>query len=167
MAETLLCSKLNRVEWMGNVASGISFHDKRSHADDRFLFLIFVMWTEHKYAKILPICCYHGQLSDRFLILIVPGASEFKQSMKVLSGKSKTDINEFIDTVAGYKLTILMDFATVPMLVAIPCLLQTLLTSFSWGIPPKSPTKFFKGTMRWLRTQCVILWSIYSELMRK
>ncbi|KAA8646130.1 uncharacterized protein ATNIH1004_007556 [Aspergillus tanneri] len=63
---------------------------------------------------------------------------EFEQSMKVFNGKSKTgfrdwtkmefmkgDINEFIDTIAGYKSTISVGLGTITMLVAIPCLLQT------------------------------------------
>ena len=67
---------------------------------------------------------------------------EFEQSMKVFSSKSKTgfrdwtkmefmrgDINEFIDTIAGYKSTITVGLGTITMLVAIPCRLQTLLTS--------------------------------------
>lgn len=61
---------------------------------------------------------------------------EFEQSMKVFSEKSKTgfrdwtkmefmrgDINEFIDTIAGYKSTISVGVGTITMLVAIPCLL--------------------------------------------
>jgi hypothetical protein len=69
---------------------------------------------------------------------------EFEQSIKVFSEKSKTgfrdwtkmefmrgDINEFIDTIAGYKSTILIGLGTLTMLVATPCLLQTLLTSCS------------------------------------
>jgi hypothetical protein len=68
---------------------------------------------------------------------------EFEQSMKVFSGKSKTgfrdwtkmefmrgNINEFIDTIAGYKSTISVGIGTITMLVAKPCILQTLLTSF-------------------------------------
>jgi hypothetical protein len=68
---------------------------------------------------------------------------EFEQSMKVFSGKSKTgfrdwtkmefmrgDINEFIDTIAGYKSTISVGLGTITMLVAIPCLLWVLLTSY-------------------------------------
>jgi hypothetical protein len=66
---------------------------------------------------------------------------EFEQSMKVFSGKSKTgfrdwakmefmrgDINEFIDTIAGYKSTITVGLGTITMLVAVPCLLWARLT---------------------------------------
>ena len=68
---------------------------------------------------------------------------EFEQSMEVFSGKSKTgfrdwtrmefmkgDINEFIDTIAGYKSTISVGLGTITMLVAMPCLFWTLLTFF-------------------------------------
>ena len=68
---------------------------------------------------------------------------EFEQSMEVFRGKSKTgfrdwtkmefmrgDINEFIDTIAGYKSTISVGLGTITMLAAIPCLLWALLTSF-------------------------------------
>jgi hypothetical protein len=68
--------------------------------------------------------------------------SEFEQSMEGFSGKSKPgfrdwtkmefmrgDINEFIDTIAGYKSTISVGLGTITMLVAIPCLLWALLTS--------------------------------------
>lgn len=69
---------------------------------------------------------------------------EFEQSMEeVFSGKSKTgfrdwtrmefmkgNINEFIDTIAGYKSTISVGLGTITMLVALPCLFQTLLTCF-------------------------------------
>ena len=61
---------------------------------------------------------------------------EFEQSMEVFNGKSKTgfrdwtkmefmrgDINEFIDTIAGYKSTISIGLGTITMLVAILCLL--------------------------------------------
>ena len=67
---------------------------------------------------------------------------EFEQSMEVFSRKSKTgfrdwtrmefmkgDINEFIDTIAGYKSTISVGLGTITMLVALPCLFRTLLTS--------------------------------------
>lgn len=53
---------------------------------------------------------------------------EFEQSMKIFSGKSKTgfrdwtkmefmrgDINEFIDTIAGYKSTISVGLGTITM----------------------------------------------------
>lgn len=66
---------------------------------------------------------------------------EFEQSMKTFSGKSKTglrdwakmefmrgDINEFIDTVAGYKSTISVGLGTITMSVAILCPPLTLLT---------------------------------------
>lgn len=56
---------------------------------------------------------------------------EFEQSMEVFRGKSKTgfrdwtkmefmrgDINEFIDTIAGYKSTISVGLGTITMLVA-------------------------------------------------
>ena len=68
---------------------------------------------------------------------------EFEQSMEVFSGKSKTgfrdwtrmefmkgDINEFIDTITGYKSTISVGLGTITMLVALPCLFRTLLTCF-------------------------------------
>jgi hypothetical protein len=68
---------------------------------------------------------------------------EFEQSMEVFRGKSKTgfrdwakmefmrgDINEFIDNIASYKSTISVGLGTITMLVAIPCLLWALLTSF-------------------------------------
>lgn len=58
---------------------------------------------------------------------------EFEQSMRVFDGKSKMsfrdwtkmefrrgDINEFIDTISGYKSTISVGLATVNMFVAIP-----------------------------------------------
>jgi Fungal N-terminal domain of STAND proteins len=58
---------------------------------------------------------------------------EFEQSMKVFGGKSRTgfrdwtkmefmrgDINEFIDTIAGYKSTISVGLGTITVLVAIP-----------------------------------------------
>ena len=67
---------------------------------------------------------------------------EFEQSMEVFSGKSKTgfqdwtrmefmkgNINEFIDTIAGYKSTISVGLGTITMLVAIPSLFRTQLTS--------------------------------------
>jgi DNA repair ATPase RecN len=82
---------------------------------------------------------------------------EFEQSIKVFSGKSKTsirdwtkmefmrgDINEFIDTITGYKSTISVGLGTISMLVAIPRLPQTLLTSFHetnlQSLPP-SPSR--------------------------
>jgi chromosome segregation ATPase len=59
--------------------------------------------------------------------------SEFEQSMKVFNEKSKTgfrdwtkmefmrgDINEFIDTIAGYKSTITVGLGTITMFVTIP-----------------------------------------------
>lgn len=68
---------------------------------------------------------------------------EFEKSMKVFSENSRTgirdwakmefmrgDINEFIDTIAGYKSTISVGLGTITMLVAISHLLRTLLTSF-------------------------------------
>lgn len=81
---------------------------------------------------------------------------EFEQSMEVFRGKSKTgfrdwtkmefmrgDMNEFIDTIAGYKSTISVGLGTITMLVAIPCLLRALLTSrheaYLQGLPPSSP----------------------------
>jgi hypothetical protein len=80
---------------------------------------------------------------------------EFEQSMEVFSGKSRTgfrdwtkmefmrgDINEFIDTIAGYKSTISVGLGTITMLVAISCLLWALLTSFHeaylQSLPPSS-----------------------------
>jgi len=66
---------------------------------------------------------------------------EFERSMEAFSGKTKTgfrdwtkmefmrgDINEFIDTIAGYKSTISVGLGTITMLVAIQCLLWALLT---------------------------------------
>ena len=66
---------------------------------------------------------------------------DFERSMETFSGKTKTgfrdwtkmefmrgDINEFIDTIAGYKSTISIGLGTITMLVAIHCLLWTLLT---------------------------------------
>jgi hypothetical protein len=68
---------------------------------------------------------------------------EFEQSMEVFEGKSKTgfrdwtkmefmrgDINDFIDTIAGYKSTISVGLSTITLLVAIPYLLRSLLTLF-------------------------------------
>jgi hypothetical protein len=68
---------------------------------------------------------------------------EFEQSMEVFRGKSKTgfrdwakmefmrgDMNEFIDTIAGYKSTISVGLGTITMLAAIPCLLWALLILF-------------------------------------
>jgi hypothetical protein len=68
---------------------------------------------------------------------------EFKQSMEAFSQNPKTgtrdwtrmkfmrgDINDFTDVVAGYKSTISIGVCTITMLVTIPCLLRTLLTSF-------------------------------------
>lgn len=68
---------------------------------------------------------------------------EFEQSMKAFNAKSKTgfrdwrkmifmrgDINDFIDTITGYKLTITVGLGTITLLVAIPYRLQALLTSF-------------------------------------
>lgn len=81
---------------------------------------------------------------------------EFEQSMESFSKKSKTgfrdwtkmefmrgDMNEFIDTIAGYKATISVGLGTITMLVMIPCVLSTLLTSFREAyvqdLPPSSP----------------------------
>ena len=68
---------------------------------------------------------------------------EFEQSMEGFGGKSKTgfrdwtkmefmrgDMNEFIDTIAGYKSTISVGLGTITMSVAIPSLLRALLTAF-------------------------------------
>jgi hypothetical protein len=68
---------------------------------------------------------------------------EFERSMEVFSGRSKPgfrdwtkmefmrgDINEFIDTIAGYKSTISVGVGTITMLVAISCPLWALLTFF-------------------------------------
>lgn len=68
---------------------------------------------------------------------------EFEQSMEVFSHKLKTgfrdwtrmefmkgNINEFIDTITGYKSTISVGLGTITMLVAMPCLFQTILTCF-------------------------------------
>lgn len=86
---------------------------------------------------------------------------EFEQSMEVFRGKTKTgfrdwtkiefmkgDINEFIDTIAGYKSTISISLGTITLLVAIPHLLAALLTFSSGRIPPRSRTRFSKNTMR-------------------
>jgi Fungal N-terminal domain of STAND proteins len=61
---------------------------------------------------------------------------EFEQSIKVFSRKSRTsfrdwtkmefmrgDINEFTDSIAGYKSTILIGLGTINMSVATPCIL--------------------------------------------
>lgn len=81
---------------------------------------------------------------------------EFEQSMEVFRVKSKTgfrdwtkmefmrgDINEFIDTIAGYKSTISVGLGTITMLAAIPCLLWALLTSCQdahlQDLPPGCP----------------------------
>lgn len=40
------------------------------------------------------------------------------------------DVNELVNTIAGYKLTISIDLSTITILVAIPYLLRVLLTSF-------------------------------------
>lgn len=80
---------------------------------------------------------------------------EFEQSMRVFSGKSTTgfrdwakmefmrgSINEFIDTIAGYKSTISVGLGTITMLVAILCLLRAPLTCFHktllQSLPPSS-----------------------------
>jgi len=68
---------------------------------------------------------------------------EFEQSMEGFGGKSKTsfrdwtkmefmrgDINEFIDTIAGYKSTISVGLGTITMSVTIPRLPRAPLTSF-------------------------------------
>lgn len=60
---------------------------------------------------------------------------EFERSMKKFSGKPNTsfldwtkmefmrgDINDFIDTISGYKSTISVGLGTITMLVTIPCL---------------------------------------------
>jgi chromosome segregation ATPase len=82
--------------------------------------------------------------------------SEFERSMEAFSGKTKTgfrdwtkmefmrgDINEFIDTIAGYKATISVGLGIITMSVAIPCLLWALLTSFLeaylQSLPASSP----------------------------
>jgi hypothetical protein len=81
---------------------------------------------------------------------------EFEQSMEVFRGKSKTgfrdwtrmefmrgDINEFIDTIAGYKSTISVGIGTITMSVTISCLLRAPLTSFHVAylqdLPPGCP----------------------------
>lgn len=81
---------------------------------------------------------------------------DFEQSMRGFSGKSMTgfrdwakmefmrgSINEFIDTIAGYKSTISVGLGTITMLVTIPCLLRAfLLTCFHktrlQSLPPSS-----------------------------
>jgi hypothetical protein len=80
---------------------------------------------------------------------------EFEQSMNVFSGKSKPgfrdwtkmefmrgDMNEFIDTIAGYKSTISVALGTITLLVAIPCLPGALLMSsrkaYLQSLPPGS-----------------------------
>lgn len=81
---------------------------------------------------------------------------EFEQSMEVFGGKSKTgfrdwtrmefmrgDINEFIETIAGYKSTISVGLGTITMSVALPCLFRAPLTSFHVAylqdLPPGCP----------------------------
>jgi DNA repair ATPase RecN len=82
---------------------------------------------------------------------------EFEQSMKAFNGKLKIgfrdwtklefmrgDINEFIDTIAGYKSTISVGLGTITMFVAVLFLHETLLTSFFYkaylqSLPPSSP----------------------------
>ena len=82
---------------------------------------------------------------------------EFEQSMEVFRVKSKTgfrdwtkmefmrgDMNEFIDTIAGYKSTISIGIGTITLLVATPCLPRAQLTSFQVAclqdLQPGSPT---------------------------
>ena len=68
--------------------------------------------------------------------------NEFEQSMKKFQGKSKTglldwtklefmrgDINDFIDTIEGYKSTITVGLGTINLSVVISYPLQTPLTS--------------------------------------
>lgn len=85
---------------------------------------------------------------------------EFENSMKEFSGKSKTglrdwakmefmrgDINEFMDTLTGYKSTISIGLGTITMSVVPPVrwdLANLLLT----GIPPSFPTKSLRSIMR-------------------
>lgn len=81
---------------------------------------------------------------------------EFEQAMEAFRGKSKTGIrdwtkmefmrgnmNEFIDTIAGYKSTISVGIGIITMLVAIPHLLRALLTSsheaYLQGLRQSSP----------------------------
>jgi hypothetical protein len=81
---------------------------------------------------------------------------EFEQSMEVFKKKTNTgfrdwtkmefmrgDINEFIDTIAGYKSTISVALGTITMLVALPYLLWALLTTFCktkrQNLPASSP----------------------------
>ena len=78
---------------------------------------------------------------------------EFEQSMEVFRGKSKTgfrdwtrmefmrgDMNEFIETIAGYKSTISVGLGTITMSVAISCLLQAPLTLFHVAYLQDLPT---------------------------
>ena len=81
---------------------------------------------------------------------------EFEQSIEVFAGKSmpgfrdwtkmefmRGDMNEFIDTIAGYKSTFSVGLGTITMLVVIPYLLRALLTPFQdaylQDLPPGSP----------------------------
>lgn len=80
---------------------------------------------------------------------------EFEQSMETFDRKSKTgfrdwtkmefmrgDINEFIDTISGYKSTISVGLGTVNMFVS-PCLFLRALLTFLRDITPKSLKKCF------------------------
>jgi hypothetical protein len=80
---------------------------------------------------------------------------EFEQSMETFDRKSKTgfrdwtkmefmrgDINEFIDTISGYKSTISVGLGTVTMFVS-PCLFFWALLTFLRDITPKSLKKCF------------------------
>jgi hypothetical protein len=84
---------------------------------------------------------------------------EFEKSMERFRGKSKTgfldwtkmefmrgDINEFIETLEGYKSTISVGLGTITLLVVILILLSPLLT-FSLDKPQKFLSKFFKSIM--------------------
>lgn len=86
--------------------------------------------------------------------------SEFEQSIKVFSGKSTTglldwakmefmrgDINEFIDTIAGYKSTISVGLGTITMSVTRSCSLH-FANVFHEDTLPRCRRKFSKSIMR-------------------
>ena len=105
---------------------------------------------------------------------------EFEESMSAFRGKSKPglrdwtkmefmrgDINEFIDTVAGYKSTISVGLGTITMLVTMPLSALGSTDIIPCRIPPKSLSRFFRSIMRWCKIQHTILSSIYGESMRR
>jgi Fungal N-terminal domain of STAND proteins len=80
---------------------------------------------------------------------------EFERSMKKFRERSKTgfldwakmefmrgDMNDFIDTVAGYKSTIAVSLGTITMSVPIFCLRRDLLTSFHIAFFQNLPSGF-------------------------